>query len=514
MSTSTIPEWLTKGSTIPLPAEGKSFEQPLGNLDITRVDGTRVSLAFRYTDDGVEHTITCADHDLAVEPLTLGKTPDKTMQLPDKSQLVDAANQDRYTRMSRLHATIFLEHGVPTYRHEATNQVRNPDYALPPEMVAAIPPEAGNGGGYTHENRVPNNTRSGNEDRGLAHRGLPLKDDAAIEYLRRTVAEFIVPQTHTHRGGSTLSIAMRTKDKHFACSFLGDSPIYILAQHKTTGEMDLLQVGLPHTGYAHKMKEGFAKMDLLPPMNFNYAKEFIATNAPALAAQINVQEPGIVGITKCLGQMGNARQDPDKHVSEQMLIKPDEMCPSEYNFKGIMVCSDGVYYGVEYKLVQKALTELFAKDAKPSPEVISETVVNAARPYSNDNITATMLPAEGKAGDLIAVADGNTGTAEVAELAIRGLRAQCENKFVPYTVKKDKQYRISLQGNLVEPGAARQWLELLAANFRSYDTEHAFQMGTRVVRETLVVTNPTNKVRNYLDSIIRGQNASADRGLI
>jgi hypothetical protein len=155
--------------------------------------------------------------------------------------------------LSRKQAEIRLDSsGQIIYQHLGSNPIANPWAAqaggVTQEMVQALPAEAGSGAGFTHENRE-GNPRAGNEDRGLAFAGKPLSDSEALADLHRAVTEKIAPQTAGHPGGSTLSIAMRTRDGHIACALLGDSPIYVVGQH-TNGSVALLSLNSTGAGSA------------------------------------------------------------------------------------------------------------------------------------------------------------------------------------------------------------------------------------------------------------------------
>ncbi len=507
-------QYLVKGDTIALPAVGEPIVLPMGTLSVTRMEGTEVSMAYSYVDNGQTHTLHCEDVDLAKGPLTVGKGSDRSLIFPDVNELVDATSKTGYAGLSRLQATISLNtEGKPVYTHGGTNPIRNPGYVSPPEMVTAILPEDGSGGGFTHENRE-GNPRTSNEDRGLAQRAVPLKDAAAKEFLSKTYDNIILPATKNFAGGSTLSIAMRTKDQHFACTYVGDSPMFMVVQDDSTKKIRLMQIGVPHNGFGRMVQAEYAKMDLMAPTSMAQIVPFLESNLPELLKKQHSSAREVAGITHGLGRMGNPVMYPEFHIPDHIVVDPKEWCGNGTTFKGIMVCSDGIDHGVESGDVQAALTKLFALKAQPSPAEISEAAVMAARPYTRDNITAMVLPAEGRAGDLIAVADGNTKTAEVAHVAIKVLREQCQNKFMPYMVKKDSQYRVSLQGNTVSSENAHSWLDGLSQTLRQYDPAHAHQMGTHVVRDTLIIKNPTNAVRSWLDGYIREQMKCADLGRI
>jgi hypothetical protein len=134
---------------------------------------------------------------------------------------------------------------------------------------------------------------------------------------------------------------------------------------------------------------------------------------------------------------------------------------------------------------------------------LSEAAVRAAQPFTTDNITAMMLPVQGKPGDLIAVADGNADTAEVADVAIKTLRDRCLDKVVLNIESKGEEYHISLKGDLVKPDDARAFLDGLAAALRESFPDKKEKMAITVSAGRLVITNPTDDMKSYLDGLIK-----------
>lgn len=139
-----------------------------------------------------------------------------------------------------------------------------------------------------------------------------------------------------------------------------------------------------------------------------------------------------------LGNTSFSKRDErdDPYSPEFRAITPHKHLPEGFQFKGMMVCSDGVQLFDENnhltrEAAEKALSVLFANNNTPDPQEIAQAMVRSAMPdpndphfkHSNDNITAVFLPAGGKG--LIAVADGNNGTAKVAITALDVLHEQC-----------------------------------------------------------------------------------------
>lgn len=494
---------LNKYDSIPLPPQGRSIAYALGCLEIDRIQGTRVSVTYRYRDDAGEKAVSVKDHDLAQGPLTIGREPENTLGLLSAGLSGPQAGQLAQW-LSRKQAEIRLDPaGQIIYQHLGSNSIANPwavqAGGVTPEMVQAISAEAGSGAGFTHENRE-GNPRDGNEDRGLAFAGKPLSDSDALKDLHRAVTEKIAPQTACHPGGSTLSIAMRTRDGHVACALLGDSPIYVVGQH-TNGSVALFPMGLPHNVAGLKIRNAYNNAGLSLPLNMDAALQGLGSIDPSLAHEI--RDPGnarhLAPIYRALGTMGSRSSGPE-HTPDMFTIDPRSDCPAGYAFKGMLVCSDGVEGGVDNRAVQNALTKLFRQNPDPSPAAIAEAAVRAAQPYTRDNLTAMMLPATAQAGDLVAVADGNTGTAEVAELALQSLKRHCLSA---YRARVDKwsEERYAVKPEKAPPDIARAWLQDFTMNLRAAHP----QAEASIVNGRVVIPSPPPALRSDLDQAIRLQ---------
>ena len=103
--------------------------------------------------------------------------------------------------------------------------------------------------------------------------------------------------------------------------------------------------------------------------------------------------------------------------------------PKGYEYQGVIICSDGVEPAIKNGEITKALKQLYDRKTNASPSDITHAIVTAAKPFNKDNITAMMLPntQEVQAGATIAVADGNSGSAAVAEKALTKLKEKCTN---------------------------------------------------------------------------------------
>lgn len=398
------------------------------------IDGTKVRVTYKH--GGTDYP--SKTHDLATGPLTIGRGSGNGFILAPG-------------HISGKHAQLELDSGKPVYHNlnptnppfhllarqsEATPPAEKTDTVIIPVTAprqtfvareptcGPMPPEGGQGGGYTHENTTK---RSENEDSGLAHRGPALEGKAAEDYLLTLIADEIVPAaSNLEFGGSTLSVAMRTADRKIACAFLGDSPIYIVARHEQTGDVKLIQVGVPHNGLGIELKrKAEAKSNMPFAPTFDAMLDAADDSELRKAAAAGKLEKKHAIIYRLLGPAGKSDRDYMHCVPDGHTIDPQALCPQGYTYKGMMVCSDGIEAGVKCGEVQKALGGCLRGDTLISPQLLAEAAVHAARRHTSDNITAMFMAAEGPAGDLIAVADGNNGTKAVAETAIATLRAAC-----------------------------------------------------------------------------------------
>lgn len=408
---------LKKGEPpIPLPGQHIQVQYAQGSLDIyPEQDPATVSVYFNYTANGSQNALG-GTYNLNDGALTVGrgegKTRPNTIRLPDIPE-VNEISRDLAT-ISRVGDTTYFE-------HEGGTPIKNPLVGPTPEIVGSIPIEGGTGGGYTHENRSAANPRATNEDMALATSApLVLGDLEAMELMGELHEKVIIPRAkETTVGGSTLSIAMRTSDGHYACSQVGDSMFYVIAQHNETGDIKLVQVSVPHNALGLEVWKTMAKVpEAQRPIGRDLESYLTAIEPhfPELAQMCRGDPrdvpPKLLKLYKNLGHT-DSNQTP-----EVFIVEPQEECPPGYTAKGIMVACDGFANGIWSGAVQEALKPLYANHATPDPTAVAEAAVNAARRHTSDNVTAAVLPGEG----LVAVADGNYQSTVVARMAIDSIR--------------------------------------------------------------------------------------------
>lgn len=311
--------------------------------------------------------------------------------------------------------------------------------AIEPEMhrygERVVESEGGSGAGYTDQNQHVYRGRETNEDRAIAISCPMVADSWACRFLSKIITDHIVPKTRHKSGGSTISIAMRSHTGRTVVATLGDSPVFEIMRDRKTGEIHLVQLNTPHSGIGEAIREasGLQQEKSIP---FDTILRAAESSNPELVKDYkegNFSENDLSrnqGLVRHLGKMRGKSIPPDSYEPELLVIHPKAMPnypDSEFEHMGTMVCSDGIEGGIRCVAgcaVQEALTKLFAQAPKPSPELIAQTAVEAAGRFENDNVTAMVLPQGGEG--LIAVADGNTQTARVAEIAIEEVRAACK----------------------------------------------------------------------------------------
>lgn len=346
------------------------------------------------------------EHNLRT-PLTIGRAPANILATPDDPAV--SGNQ----------ASIGIENSEITYTHLGRHPLDPPTV----EAVSVRPDMwyvGGDGAGVCDDNpRIDpatgerQNPRKNNEDRALAMPAPDLSDNAAPMFLK-TVFDHIVAQTSHMKGGSTLSMGMRTKEGHYACAHITDSPIFLVAHNVNSNEVSLVQVSLPHNIAGATLRHELKKLNPRP-------KVIDLERAKALTNTSSLFESSAV--LRGLGLMTRDKQGKDFYIPDVYLIKPAQHLKPGFECKGLLICSDGVDKGVKAGDVQTKLAELFTGNASPTPQEISRIVVDAAKEHSFDNISAVMLPENGQG--LIAVADGNTNTARVADRALDCLYERC-----------------------------------------------------------------------------------------
>ncbi len=407
--------------------------------------GTRVLVEYVAPSGPVSR-----EWDLAKGPIRIGRNPVSEIYVPDAV-------------ISGKHGEIKLHRGQVVYEHlSGTNPIFNPHYSGPePEGLApdswsskvgsgevaayplaplkgqkAIAAEGGGtGGGYTEENKKPGNGRKTNEDVGYAGMYIGMDKQQGMDFSRTLIKDEIGHALKDEAAGSTLSMALKTKDGHFVVATLGDSPVLSIMQNEKTGDIYLGQISVPDTLAGGLVRGELAKYpnEVFWDKRMEVAKAGMATDFRDVLE--NVEKRFASTITKSLGSMGQEKREPSGYTPDVFAVDIQKICPPGFVSKGLLVCSDGILSGIKKGEVQKALKPLFANGANPSPGEISKAAVEAAMPHSHDNITAVALMHDAAPGNLVAVADGNTGTSAVAEAAIGHIRQKTLNK--PSPVKSD-----------------------------------------------------------------------------
>ena len=419
-------EWLSTGDIIPL-QQHTTLEFNGVPVKVEKIDGNM--LHYSYVSERGSFS---SSEDLSKGTLSIGRDPRSKLYINDRM-------------ISGNHGEIALHEGQVVYRHlSKKNPIYNPHYVPPvadvggkayaveppvqAESHAIVAEAGGSGAGFTHENRKPENARKSNEDVGYAGMYVPLTKENAGAFTHDLIAKEIGPALSNMRGGSTLSMAMKTADGHFVGATLGDSPVFSIMQKKDSGDIYLGQVSIAHSMIGEEVEK---RLPELPKADF-WDQRLAAYNklvGSKIAKDVaDLQKAYRTAIIKYLGKMSGRPVTAKTYAPLSFTIDPEKACPDGYVFKGILACSDGVDHGVANGDGQAALKPLFANDATPTAEAISKAVVEAALPHTSDNVTAVALTKDAAPGDMIAVADGNTQTAAVAQAAIDMIRAKVRNK--------------------------------------------------------------------------------------
>lgn len=311
-----------------------------------------------------------------------------------------------------------------------------------------IAAEAGaEGGGWTDIHKRPRN-----DDRGLIIQIHPPENaEVAATFLKQLIETFVAPATKDIiKSGSTLSIAMAVGAGKFACAHIGDSPIYVLAQHETTKEVRFIPAVVPHNNLGDICRKiqgedtpnSSLRADEILETYSERARQWLEANNHRFTGNFSPEQRAKI-ITK---NLGNAHNRPDDeltcaHTPEISIIDAQAHCPEGFVPKAILVCSDGVEKGLaptakleetQYSGISLVLQSMLERRIPP-PSTIAEIVVDQAKGAEDnrDNITATVMPIDALAGNIIAVADGNYQTAKVAETAVQCIREQCLQRLRP-----------------------------------------------------------------------------------
>jgi serine/threonine protein phosphatase PrpC len=291
-----------------------------------------------------------------------------------------------------------------------------------------IQPESGAvGGGWTDGNLGAHNSRKTNEDRAIITRTSTLKDDTKAQaFLKDMITNHIVPATRDIQGGSTLSIALAMGDGKFACAHIGDSPIYILAEN-TDGDVKLVPVALRHGVdgddcrlWMQSLSPNQRPQGLNADILLEKWRETLKDSPDILLVVKRYANM----ITRNLGAAGTIEDN--RYTPDIYTVDAQAECPEGFSPKAILVCSDGVEKGVKKVTTPMALANVMGRN--PNAETLATAMVNHTIDHTTDNITVTVMPINAPAGNLIAVADGNYNTAEVAETAVECIREVCRER--------------------------------------------------------------------------------------
>lgn len=423
---------IAAGESIPMPPEGEQLINHWGGkLAFTALGQGKTRVEYLLSS-GVSGG--CCETDLSKTPITIGRSVDNALVVTGDElisrhhgQISEVGGKIIYTHVSTKYTQpnpYYQAHGAGV----AAPAVQVKPVAVPVVQVGAIEAELGAAGaGYTQENKRPENSRTSNEDRGIASTYLALNNVTAKCALEDMITKEIGPALVTMNGGSTLSTALKTNDGKFVCANVGDSPIYAVLQNKQTGDIRLLQVDIPHS-----IKGGFVRQSaacqgkMHGKLGFDALAKIAMDEIMRKDPKFNDDNIPASAIMHYLGKMGgnatSATYRPDVFT-----VDPAVICPEDSVFRGMLVCSDGVVSAVGNGAVQAALKPLYHKN-EPTPESVSKAVVEASLQHTNDNVTAMAVPPYAAAGNMITVADGNTNTAQVSEAAIAMIRQKCMNK--------------------------------------------------------------------------------------
>lgn len=417
---------LKAGDTITLNV-GEVVRWGEGSLVIDQIVGKEIRGQVKDAQGNVQDFV----HDLSVGPLTMGRNRDNVLQIKNNP------------RASRQQCSIALEDGKIRYTHRGSNAVENPGFdssaaeagstvslastGFFPPIVTVVDGAAG--GGFSDGNLGPRNVRTSNEDRGFAGTYLELDRSDAKNFSNDLIIHELGPQLQNHPGGSTLSMALKTKDGHYTVTTVGDSPVYAMMQN-AKGEVLLKQLNSPHNRLGDAV-DNWCTHNRTDLIFFEDKLKAYKNDGPSDEVRLVIEnyKAQPTAITRRLGSMGAVF--PGSAYFPRICTFDPQCCPSGYEFKGMLVCSDGVENGVENGSVQKKLAVLLKDKPDATPAEISGVVVEAAKHYTTDNLTAMALLPDAPKGSIIAVADGNSGTAEVSEAIIAQLKQKALDKPQP-----------------------------------------------------------------------------------
>lgn len=349
-----------------------------------------------------EQTLNFASVDAASVGYYYQLDPDATMDSATRDVSKGDVDLSQYTDMKGRISK--RENGEIVYTHQSDTPAVLQDV----QPLIVIASEGGAGAGATRANH--SSERGDNFDRYTAQ-AVPEKNDAqALEFLDDIISEADV-RTARMKAGSTLSIAMKTTDGHFACAHIGDSPLFMFGEDKDKQAV-LVPVSVPQNmnGLAVRTKEGIR-------LGENIVKDPMAL--VAAYQQHMKKNTADRRLVEALGLMG--RSEAALVNAELYIIDPAQL-PPDVQWKGMLVCSDGI----EPSLANRTLRATIEKNLSLGPQALAGKIADVAAQYGSDDITAMVLPMDGKG--LIAVADGNKGSPEVADATIECIREACKEK--------------------------------------------------------------------------------------
>ena len=344
------------------------------NIFVFATDKGGVLIYHHAIDAKDKRPVKCS-HNFDKGPFTIGRRNDNTLTIAESSSI------------SRKQASISLVDGKLIYTHLGKDQIWNPLFPRPPEIIRIIDGSNDSAGGFTHENRVSNNFEVTNATRACilptpSNLGDPEKFLGGV--FEHILHDIQFPTTDRRLNGSThMSIAMQLNDGRYACAYMGNSPYYWVMQ-TPSHEIVLKQAINAQSERDHAGDNSTCGTFL----HRNSTK----TSLPTLA----IVSP-----------------------EEIFTSAPDEKLPENSRCLGMLLCSNGIREGVEYHRVDEDLTKLLRTTPQATPEQIAQCAVKAALPTSSTQITAMFLPAGSKA--MVALADGFGHSADIAESAINSV---------------------------------------------------------------------------------------------
>ncbi len=376
------------------------------DLSITGLDGSRLP---------TEH-LDFTTEPLKSRPFTIGRIEGNDWQIGYSAAL------------SKKHAEISFENGEVVYTHRGSNATFPFKGAPSTHIENSSSPECG---GTTNTG-----SRKTQQDRAGIFATNIQNEEATWNHIEELFTRHIIPavakcSTFTptaekkQASGSTLTLAMPTNDGKFVCASVGDSPVYMVARNIETKEIMLTLMMMPDSLQGNKVKMAWAEQhpEYAHFNNIEYLLRYMHSNGKCTEFP-NTSALFSNVITQNLMQKYAANQS-EYCIPEMRIINPKSDLPPfdpsgqpMYECLGLMACSDGIVAGVAP--ANSALTYLLNKNPDATAQEMSECVVNAVKPYSGDNITAVMLPTGAKA--MVAVADGNGSSPEVAEAIIESIQ--------------------------------------------------------------------------------------------